>query len=490
MNLPGSLEFESNRTAACGGLMNVKQPTAQQAPVVVNAQYKDYQRFTELKDRHRSGADDFESGAALFVACDPDSYTPPSSFTSRMNKLGHYLFPSEESQPGVFSSLEQVYMMALNSQPAGNPVARHAAAVQRVYQSIRSFGFADTPNSLQKDNRRYASGDWSVITRLAGDKTTVNTGWMHIGAGDDVVWFFPNDPVLAQLFDPNLPNRPNRPNRQYPFEVTPIGNPTGMPEPGTVKLRAILLPLILEVVTVDPNCVYRVVGKCMKPSKPNRALTLLVGTRPSVMPIAADARVAAAIAANVQAVAAGVAAAVPAPAPAPVAAINGANAGEFDGRIKMYGDEFARSNQPSTLALQMFFPCALRPDMVAYMRDRALAKLFSDDFRDRFVDEINAGAGDAAHLRDVFTLIANAVTSWRPNGGNAAIAGSPAALVLDILENTPECRAAFADTVIRAGAQPPPNPRQQYRRGVNDDAPASDSEVAEFNDDADLSEQE
>ena len=291
---------------AAGGPYRVEQPTAQQAPVVTDCQYKDFRTDNDTRTRHRAGVDDFDSGAAIFVGTD-DSAFALTEYARRLQNLGQYMQPESESQPAVFSSLEVPYrffyarrnvdprraevIVAITAEVgAGGNRARdarlaagvgpaataaetaaagairwtHYMAVHDVYENVRFIGFADTDMYMQNDHTRNGSGSRSVIVRASGDKTTCNTSWMFIGPAIHVAWFLPGDPSLTALNN----------NTMYPW-----GN---MPAKDTVPWRAILMPLTHEVFDADPSAITRVVGKCLKPSQPNRALTLLVSSQPVI----------------------------------------------------------------------------------------------------------------------------------------------------------------------------------------------------------------
>lgn len=259
--------FQNGLIAAQGGPMSVKQPAAQQAAVVINCQFRDYTVDGATRDRHRMGLEDFESGAALFVAVDSNQYNV-SDFEARVRKVGNYLTTHDDSQPGVFSNLEHAYRVCL---AATVPPNDHDLAVRMLYTKVRFLGFADTDISFQKDHTRYASGGYSVICRAYGPKSTVNTGFLNFIAGDDCVWFCPNDANLARLHGAV----------SYPW---PVAAPARVPAANSCVWRPVLLPLTAAVYDVDPTCLSRVVGRALYPSRENRPLTVNIGSRPAMLP--------------------------------------------------------------------------------------------------------------------------------------------------------------------------------------------------------------
>lgn len=322
----------NSKSFAEGGPYRVEQPTAQQAPVVTPSQYKDHVTDANTRMRHNAGLDDFDSGAALFVGTN-DTEHALTEYARRLQNLGQYMQPEAESQPAVFSNLEPAYrrfyeqrrtsnqynlVLAARANAArldranaagdaaaavvaaggGNAAQRgaarlgarapilaapptaadqevaerevlewvHTRAVEDVYANVRFIGFADTDMYMQNDHTRNGSGSRSVIVRASGDKTTCNTSWLFIGPAIHVAWFLPCDPALTGLHNATM----------YPW--------SRVPDAHTVRWRAILMPLTPQVFAADPSAILRVVGKCLKPSQPNRALTLLVSSQP-IMPL-------------------------------------------------------------------------------------------------------------------------------------------------------------------------------------------------------------
>lgn len=257
--------FPGGATAAEGGEVRVEQPSAQQAPIVVNCQFRDFDTTDATRQRHRTGLEDFQSGAPLFVSTDEGTYTM-SERGREMYNVGLYLKPEEQTQPGVFSSLEVAFYKGFDLSPrAVNDHLKIQDAVNYVYKHVRLIGFADTEISLQKDHTRNSSGSLSVITRAGGDKTSVNTGLYNLAAATDVCWFCPNDPVLRLLNN----------GTSYPWPL--------IPGKGSHLWRPITMPLSDNVIAHDIRCTSRVMGRTLRPAVRNAALTLIVSTRP-VMP--------------------------------------------------------------------------------------------------------------------------------------------------------------------------------------------------------------
>lgn len=255
---PSARDFDNSLSAAEGGPVRVEQPTAQQAPVVANCQFKDFDTDEETRQRHKAGVEDFQSGAALFVHVDDDDRYVKTPMSREREQVQTFIKPEEHAQGEVFSCLEVPYRQAVRDHPGDYPYPH-------LYKKVRFFGFADTEIGLQTDHTRNSTASFSVINRVSGDKTTVNTGLFDIEPGTYVCWFAPNDRVLEVLHPKH---------EYYPWR-------SGPPPPHTHKWRAILMPVFAEVVALDPSCLQRVVGFCIRPSKRNCALTLCVGSRPT-----------------------------------------------------------------------------------------------------------------------------------------------------------------------------------------------------------------
>lgn len=340
----------NSKSFAEGGPYRVEQPTAQQAPVVTPSQYKDHVTDANTRMRHNAGLDDFDSGAALFVGTS-DTAHALTEYARRLQNLGQYMQPEAESQPAVFSNLEPAYRRFYNERTTsaqfgqvraarlaavgGNQAEAdlqaaewaHLKAVEDVYAYVRFIGFADTDMYMQNDHTRNGSGSRSVIARVSGDKTTCNTSWLFIGPAIHVAWFLPCDPALTGLHNATM----------YPWPRVPDAH--------TVRWRAILMPLTPQVFAADPSAILRVVGKCLKPSQPNRALTLLVSSQP-IMPLGNVANIYQAGARHnrITALQAGVAAPVPAAAPAAPLGVNPAAAVYIAGNPEDYDEKEAAAD--------------------------------------------------------------------------------------------------------------------------------------------------
>lgn len=242
--------MERNEQMAFGGLMKFGQQMIHQASIAVDAFFQPF-HGEKSQPYLLQGAEDIPMGAILFTKVERNTATVQARKKRRLMEHTRVMSASTRRQPKVFCNVKYV----------------------QDYKEIVFAGIADGPDiTIRNDDWRYRTGA-SVIPVISGTRTVMNTGPEDIYEGE---WVYYETPELSRKPDDKNPGTYITPHDAFADHKNYHCH------------RAVLRPVTAENFAVDPDCIYRTIGKCVAFSRSGQMLDLSISSAVAPVPFGAN----------------------------------------------------------------------------------------------------------------------------------------------------------------------------------------------------------
>lgn len=242
--------MERNEQMAFGGLMKFSQQMIHQASIAVDAFFQPF-HGEKSQPYLLQGAEDIPMGAILFTKVERTAATVQARKKRRLMEHTRVMSASTRRQPKVFCNVKYV----------------------QDYKEIVFAGIADGPDiTIRNDDWRYRTGA-SVIPVISGTRTVMNTGPEDIYEGE---WVYYETPELSRKPDDKKVGNFTSPHDAFADHKNYHCH------------RAVLRPVTAENFAVDPDCIYRTIGKCVAFSRSGQMLDLSISSAVAPVPFGAN----------------------------------------------------------------------------------------------------------------------------------------------------------------------------------------------------------
>lgn len=234
--------IENNKAMAYGGLMRFGQQMIHQASIAVDCFFHPFDG-NKSQNGLLHGVEDIPTGAILFTKVERNGPIGQANKKRRLMEHTRTMSASTRRQPKVFCNVRWV----------------------TDYGEIVFAGVSDTEITIRNDDWRYRTGA-SVIPVISGTRTVMNTGPDDIYEGE---WVYYETPGLSKKSDGSSPHDDFKNNKEFDCH------------------RAVLRPVTAANYAVDPDCIYRTVGKCVAFSRAGQMLDLSISSAVAPIPFGA-----------------------------------------------------------------------------------------------------------------------------------------------------------------------------------------------------------